>query len=60
MPRRSPFIEIVIPTPAPVGRTHPRTVEVWLRSGVLLRLGRDADPAVLRAVVVALTEAPRC
>ncbi len=60
MPRRSRFIEIVIPTPPPVGRTRPRTVEVWLRGGVLLRLGRGADPGVLRAVVVALAAVPRC
>lgn len=60
MPRRSQFIEIVIPTPAPVGRIRPRTVEIWLRGGILLRLGRGADPAVLRAVVVALAAVPRC
>ena len=60
MPRRSRFIEIVIPARLPADRSRPRTVEVWLRGGVLLRLGRGADPAVLRALVVALAEVPRC
>jgi hypothetical protein len=60
MPRRNGFIEIVIPSPPSVGRSRPRTVELWLRSGVLLRLGHGADPAVLRALVVALAAVPRC
>ncbi len=60
MPRRRHFIEIVIPTPPPSGRIRPRTVEVWLRGGILLRLGRGADPAVLRVLVGALAVVPRC
>jgi hypothetical protein len=60
MPRRTRFVEIIVPTPPPVGRSRPRTVEVWLRSGVLLRLGHGTDPAVVRALVGALATVPRC
>lgn len=56
---RSGFIEIVVsdqPTVPPL----PGTVELWLRRGVLVRFGRDADLVVLRAVIAALVGRSSC